>query len=351
MPARPAGPREPKNLRRPRSVFRFVLGIVSGVLWCLAAILLTVLGVGSLIPGFVIALGIVGLVVFKERIRRTFAIGLALCVVVIIWRSCLSPSNDRDWQPQLQVLAEPVIEGDTLVIRGFRNFDWKSRDEFEARWETRRYRLANLRSVELILEPFVYSSLMAHTMMSFDFGEDGRFILSIEARKQVGENYNPVTGGLNQFELTYLFLDERDALGIRALEGHELYAFPVRAKPLQLRAFLLGLCSSADNLRSEPQFYHIIRHNCTTAWIDHADQVSNHPIGLRLESVLNGLIAELLCERGALDTDLSYEEAKKAFRIDDKVRETAKDERFSENIRRSRPATPGTAWESPSGTH
>jgi len=336
-------PRPRENRRRAfwRPLLRGIFAVLSLTLWGIAAILLTILGVGSLIPGFVLALGLVGLVVFKRKIRGTIAVVLGLCAVVILWRSLLEPSHDRDWQPPLEVLAEPAVEGDTLTIHGVRNFAWESPDEFEERWETRSYHLGRLRSVDLILVPFGYLDLMAHTMMSFDFGEEGRLILSIEARKQVGEEYHPVTGGLNQFELIYLFLDERDALGVRALQGDAFYAFPVRAKPLHLRAFLLSLCATAENLRSKPRFYHIIRHNCTTAWIEHADAISNDPVGLQTESVLNGLIAELAHRRGVIDTELDYDEAKEAFRIDDKVREAEKDEHFSETIRRGRPAGSG----------
>lgn len=338
-------PETQENRRRKptmaKRILRGVLAVISLTLWCLAAIILTVLGVGSQIPGFILALGLVGLVIFKKKVRGTFAVVLVVCAGVVVWRSALEPSNDREWQPQLDRLAKPVIEGDTLVIDGVRNFRWSSATEFEGGWETRRYQLSKLRSVDLILEPFAYSSLMAHTMMSFDFGEDGRVILSIEARKEVGEDYNPITGGLNQFELTYLFLDERDALGVRAVQGFELYAFPVRAEPLHLRAFLLGLCATTDNLQRKPQFYHIIRHNCTTAWIEHADQISNEPVGLRLESILNGLIVELLHKRGWIDTNLPYEEAKRAFRIDERVRETSMDDRFSSAIREGRPGPTG----------
>lgn len=332
----PAPKRKPPGLGR--KILRWTLGLLSLGLWCLAALVLTILGVGSLIPGFVLALGLVGLVVFKSKVRGTFAVVLGLCLVITVWRSMLEPSNERDWQPQLSVLPRPVIDGDTLVLHGVRNFRWQSATKGEPAWETRRYRLGNLRSVDLIFEPFAHSSLMAHTMMSFDFGEDGRLVLSIEARKEVGEDYSAITGGLNQFELIYLFLDERDALGVRAHRDHELYVFPVRAERLHLRAFFLSLCASADNLRRKPQFYHIIRHNCTTVWLEHADHISNEPVGLRLESILNGLIVELLHKRGFIDTDLSYEEAKKAFRVDRKIHATPMDETFPEAIRSGFPA-------------
>ena len=107
-----------------------------------------------------------------------------------------------------------------------------------------------------------------------------------------------------------------------------------KVDPLSLRAFFLSLCRTADNLHRQPRFYHIIRDNCTTVWIEQADQLSVKPIGLRWESVANGLIAEFIFQRGLIETDLDYQEAKAAFRIDEAVKKVpleAPD--FSQKIR------------------
>ena len=80
-----------------------------------------------------------------------------------------------------------------------------------------------------------------------------------------------------------------------------------------LRAFFLSLCASANNLHNKPMFYHILEHNCTTVWIQHADLISNDPVGIRLESIFNGKIAHYLLKKNIIDTDLDYEEAKEKY--------------------------------------
>lgn len=314
-------------------VCSWILRFLIPIAWFFATIVLTVFGVGSLIPGFVVALGLVGLIAYRDRIRRTFVAGLAFFLIIFLWRSALTPSNDKEWQQQLTVMPKVSVDGEVLVVEGVRNYTWKDTKPEKVEWEKRTYRMENLRGLDLILEPFIFSSFMAHTMLSFDFGPDGRLLLSIEARKEEGENYNPILGGLNKYELIYLFIDEKDAFDIRAQHGHELYAFPIRGNGLQLRAFLLSLCSSTNNLQDGPRFYHIIRHNCTTAWIQHSDLISNNPVGLQLESVFNGLIVKLLHRRGLIKTDLPYEEAKEAFRIDQKVLKYDGSGNFSDWVR------------------
>ncbi len=106
------------------------------------------------------------------------------------------------------------------------------------------------------------------------------------------------------------------------------------SNPIHLRAFFYGLAASANNLKEAPRFYHILRYNCTTVWIQQADPIGVNPLGFRLESVLNGLIAKLLLDKGAVETDLNYEEAKEKFRIDGKVLDYDGTAEFSDWIRR-----------------
>jgi len=313
---------------------RFAAWTLIAVAGVIAAILLTVFGVGSLIPGFVVGGGLFGLVVFRRRLAWYFGGAVALCLFVIGWRSNLTPRNDRDWKEELAVLPRVSVEEDTVTVEGVRHFDRRADGRSIPNWETRTYRLRQLEGVDMILEPFEESDLMAHTMLTFDFGADGWLLLTIEARMSRGEEYNAILGGLNQYELIYVFADERDALISRADQGHELYAFPIKADSLKLRAFFLSLCATANNLHVQPRFYHIIRDNCTTAWIHHSDHLAARPVGLRLESVLNGRIARLLHRNGVIETRLSYSEAKESFRIDDDVLRYREADDFSEAIRR-----------------
>ena len=302
-------------------------------LWVAASLAATVLGVGTIVPGVVVGTALLGSVWGRGPFRWSALVIGVLCLGIIVWRATLQPRTDREWLEEFAAAPAISIDGDSVVIEGVRCFDWSTPDEAVPAWETRTYSLSNLRGLDMIVEPFPHSPLMAHTMLSFDFGADGRVVLSIEARREVGERYGSIPGGLNQFELIYLFLDERDALGRRALRADTLYAYPARVGPLKLRAFFLTLCSAAENLRQRPRFYQIIRDNCTTAWLEHSDGLDHSPVGLRVDSILNGRLARLMHERGMMDTDLPYDQAKARFRIDARVREFLDDPAFSARIR------------------
>jgi hypothetical protein len=42
------------------------------------------------------------------------------------------------------------ISGDSAVIHNFRNFDYTSKTDFRARWETKTVHLSNLRTVDFL---------------------------------------------------------------------------------------------------------------------------------------------------------------------------------------------------------
>lgn len=303
------------------------------MLTALTAIPLTILGAGTDLPIIVVAL-LLAPALSLRRSPRYLAIALiAACLAIILYRSGLTPRNDRNWLTPLSVLPRCTLEADTLTIQDVRAFAWRPDLSFDPAWEMRSYPLSALRGVDLILEPFEHNPLMAHTMLSFDFAEHGRLLLSIEARQEVGERYGAIPGGLNQFELIYIFMDEQDGLGIRAHKRHELYSFPAVADPIRLRAFLLALCATANNLRDTPRFYRIVRDNCTTAWIQQADALAATPIGLQLDAILSGRVARLLHARGGIDTDLPYDQAKARFRIDHHIIENLGRDDFSARIR------------------
>jgi hypothetical protein len=102
-----------------------------------------------------------------------------LCIVG--WWLSIPPRQDRDWKPDVAVLPNAVIEGDQVTINDVRNFDWRSLTDFTTRYDTRSYNLSRLQGADLFV---IYwgSPLIAHSIASFDFGEQGRICFSIETR-------------------------------------------------------------------------------------------------------------------------------------------------------------------------
>jgi hypothetical protein len=174
------------------------------------------------------------------RARGNAALGVAWAVLVLVvvimlrdsawlagaWPAALlavggpwlaiRPRNDRRWQAEWAMAPTLEIEDERCVIRGFRNFEYAPDAPTVERWETRTVHLGNLRSVDLILGKFG-EPLIAHPILSFDAGPDGRIAVSVETRREEGETFSKLGGLYKMFELCYVIGDERDLITLRTL--------------------------------------------------------------------------------------------------------------------------------------
>jgi len=65
-------------------------------------------------------------------------------------------------------------------------------------------------------------------------------VISIETRKEVGEDYSALRGFFRQFELYYVVSDERDLIRLRTnFRGEDVYLYRLRAPPARARSLLL----------------------------------------------------------------------------------------------------------------
>ena len=138
-------------------------------------------------------LGSLAMLAAVRPLRRGAIVVLSGFLIVLVWFFLIPPSNDRDWQRDVAVLAHATIDGDRVTIENVRNNEYRSETDYTPRYETRTYDLKALRSVDLFL---VYwgSPLIAHTVLSFVFDADRCLAVSIETRKNGAEAYSAVRG-------------------------------------------------------------------------------------------------------------------------------------------------------------
>lgn len=268
-------------------------------------------------------------------VRRVVLLTLAGIIAAFVAMMILvRPSNDRDWVYEQSRLPIVSFDGDRATIRDVRSFDW-STDPAGERWVDRTYDLAAVRTVWYVVAPFETDWRgPAHSFLSFGF-DDGRYLsISVEARRETGEEYSIMGGMLRRFELMYVIGDEADLIARRVLkQDDETYLYPIRATPERARELLVSMLERADRLADTPEFYGTLRHNCTTAVLDHANEVLDEPIRWGPRVLLPGYSDELALRHGLIDTDGTIEQARARFRINDKVRRAAGTPDFSQQIR------------------
>lgn len=257
--------------------------------------------------------------------------------LVLAWWSTLRPSNERPWQPDVAQAPFAEIDGDTITFHNVRNCEYRSETDYTPHWETRSYRLSDLRAVDLAIT-YWGSPWMAHPIASFQFADGPPVAISIETRKEVGESYSAMGGLYRQFELVYVVADERDLIRLRTnfRKGEDVYLMRTALGAEQARNFLLQYVAAMNALQKTPRWYNAITTNCTTTIRDQRPAEERAALDWRL--LVNGVADEMLHERGALRTDnLPFPEFKRRSRINEKAMAAGDAPDFSQRIRDGQP--------------
>ncbi|RIX71539.1 Lnb N-terminal periplasmic domain-containing protein, partial [Acidovorax cavernicola] len=186
------------------------------------------------------------------------------CLLLGLWWAAITPSNDRVWAADVARTLRAERQGSQVLLHNVRNFDWRSDDDYTARWETRRYDLDRLRSVDMVLSYWMGPAI-AHTLVSFGFDDGRQLVFSVEVRKERHEQYSALAGFFKRYELALVAADERDILGVRArVRDEDVYLYRVHMSEPAMRALFERYLDESDALRATPRFYQTLTANCTT---------------------------------------------------------------------------------------
>jgi len=252
-----------------------------------------------------------------------------------------APSNVRNWSPDQAVLpyAEFHEDGDTVTVHNVRHCRYFSDDVYVVEHDDQTYNLADLQSVDFFVVPFDNMPAIAHTMLSFEFaspdGEPQHLAVSVEVRKEVGEEYAAWKGSARQYELMYVLADERDVVGVRANHrGENVYLHHTTATPQQARRLLVDVLGRTNALASRPEFYDSVLNNCTTNIVRHINRIKPKRLRYDYRVLLPGYSDRLAYDEGLIQRQGSFEETRAAAYVTPKAIVHADREEFSQLIRR-----------------
>lgn len=274
-------------------------------------------------------------VVRRPKWRWTFVGAFA---VVVIWHSLIPPSNNRPWRPEVARPPRAVINGDQVRLMNFRHFKYRSRDDFDTRYEVRDVDISRLVSADLLVSYWKLGPV-AHTFLSFNF-DDGSLpvCISIETRPEVGEGFDPLASLFKKFELVYVVGDERDLIRLRTdHRDEEVFMYRIRIPPEAARALFRVYLDRINSLSGKPEWYHLLKSSCTINVIRYSRSVGGPHRRFEIKHFLNGLIDAYLYGLGILDNSLPFLELRQRSHINDAARAAGDAEDFSAKIRQSLP--------------
>lgn len=274
------------------------------------------------------------------------AIWLAGLGGVMLWQKLIPASHDRHWQPDVARLPVIEREGERVTIRNVRNFDFRTDADFTVQYDDRTYDLSQLRTLDALMS-YWGPRAICHTFLSFGFA-DGRYIaVSVETRKEVGEQYSAIKGAFRQYELIYVWADERDVIRVRTnVRGEDVYIYRIPARPEQIRQLFLDYVARTNALARQPEFYNAFTNSCGLNIIYHIWSIGDQPSGWELfwsgawwRLLLNGYWDTYAGRRRGLD-DAAIAARRAQARVTDLAKAADRDPDFSQRIRANLTARP-----------
>ncbi|EKO41124.1 MAG: hypothetical protein B193_0174 [Solidesulfovibrio magneticus str. Maddingley MBC34] len=259
---------------------------------------------------------------------------LAAWSLFTLWWSSIAPSGDRNWQQDVAVLPYAEISGDTVTVRNIRDFVYRSETEYQPRYYDKTFDLNKLDSVDLIAVYWMGDAI-AHVMMSFGFAGQDYLCLSIETRKEQGEEYSSLKGFFKQYEQIYVAADERDVIRLRTdyrNPREDVYLYRTRMPPENARKLFLEYMKTINSLRDKPEFYNTLTTNCTTNVVRHFRAFGGR-LRYNWKILLSGYMPLYAYEIGGLDDSLPFEELKARSYINPKAQAVGDAPDFSARIR------------------
>lgn len=277
---------------------------------------------------------------------------LTVCVFVIVHFSTTA-SNNRAWNDDQAILPYAEINDNLVSIHNIRNFSYTSTTSYIPSYYDKVFDLDKIKRAWYVVEPFSGIPGSAHTFLSFEFERDSKgghggesgsqngagsseFVsISVEIRKEKGEAFHPVKGLFNKYELMYVIADEKDSIKLRTNYRKDLvYLYPAKTTKEKTRTLFLDMIHRANELKDTPEFYNSVTNTCTTNIVRHVNDITpNRLPSFNLQILLPANSDKLAYKYGLLDTELTFEEARKKYFINDKALQYADDPDFSMRIR------------------
>jgi len=272
------------------------------------------------------------IIVLSKKKYIGLLISLLAYVAVFLWFGSIQPKAGGKYPPEL-TLPDVEFHGDLVTIYNVRNLAYRSAQDFDVRYEKRTYNLNDLKTLDVMVNYWGMEAI-AHTFLSFGFS-DGRFIaVSVEIRPEVGKVYGMLKGFFKQYNLIYIWGDERDLVrGRTNYRKENVYLYRTTLSPENVRKMFVSMLTTTQIMYKKPQFYNTATNSCTNTLGNHIIAAKIMKIPFWKRRLLTGNVDQRMYEDGLLDRSKPFPELRQQANIDERARRADQDSDFSEKIR------------------
>ena len=190
---------------------------------------------------------------------------VVLTIISIIIYFVKSPSSSSSWSIGNAKSPSVTIIDDQVQIKNYRDIDWLALNKLadlstEAKkniehqgYRTLNFPLSDIQTLKVAVSHFSAISEIAHLFILFELKDKSVIGLSVEARKEQGEDYSLLGGLTAKFEVIYLFGSHNDLVGLRQMRDEDVYIYPIKAKPEEVQALFKIAADRTNQLHKEPE--------------------------------------------------------------------------------------------------
>lgn len=251
-----------------------------------------------------------------KRLRIIAGAVGALTALSLVACATSGPSNTRNWYPYLSHTTHVELATDRFAVTPVTDWSYAlgSTEPTARDYHDAAFSFSELKRVWFVLEPQPGSHLAAHTFLLFEFTNDRLLGVTIEARREEGEDYSAIRGAFNAYELAYIWGSARDLLTRRAVMlQHETFMYPTVVTDDQQRRLLRRLLERTQALETHPRWYNTFTSNCTNELAKATD------LRWTPSYILTGLSDNFLFSRHVIP-GTSFEDAHRRSDISDYVK-------------------------------
>ena len=270
-----------------------------------------------------------------SKIQIFLIIFVVIIIIFCIFLFSRQPSLDRDWEKDQEILPQITFSGSNIHIQNMRDFSYSSVNDYEENYYDQKLNIEDIQSLYYIIEPFGEHDWPAHTMFSFGLKNGEYIVISAEIRKEKWESFSPFKWLIREYEVVYMIWSERDFVKLRANHRKdEVIVYPIKTPKEKIQKLFISMLNRADELSKKPEFYNTLTQNCTTSILNHVNDIREEKIPWSIEALLPSHSDKIIYDLGLIDTDLSLEEAREYYTINELSEKFRTDQNYSEKIRK-----------------
>ncbi len=267
-------------------------------------------------------------------LRARVACATLLALPLLAGATGCTPSNQGKCSPNQAVLPWAEFDDNLVTVHNVRNTIYRTADDYTVQHYDKTYDLDQIASADFVMVPLRFVPGGAHTFVSFGFENDDYVAISVEVRREKGEIFSPIKSMADPYEIMYVVGDERDLIQLRSIHWlDDVYMYQSTASRQQVRDMFVDMLKRANKLRDDPEFYDLVRNNCTTNIVRHVNRVTPGRVPYGYQVLFPAYSDRLAYHLNLIEVDGNFARTKQQARINEVAYVYRNDPQFSAKIR------------------